>query len=174
MRFQFTHSPCDDWGNIYTLSCYRHQIGSMNYYPLFRVRSWNNGVRCMSFYILMGLTRGRQDPGEPHVGHTKLAIGLGLWSVTASRGFILMSLLIHVLNSVLVHIITVNKKIPDFWPRPKGWKERHEIVTDLYQNFLSKSNLCIVVKFSNCFPMRSNPIIDQMNYDLIWYYRFMF
>ena len=25
----------------------------MNYYPLFRVRSWNNGVRCMSFCILM-------------------------------------------------------------------------------------------------------------------------
>ena len=29
------------------------EIGSMNYYPLFRVRSWNNGVRCMSFYILI-------------------------------------------------------------------------------------------------------------------------
>ena len=26
---------------------------SINYYPLFRVRSWNNGVHCMSFYILM-------------------------------------------------------------------------------------------------------------------------
>ena len=26
----------------------------MNYYSLFRVRSWNNGMRCMSFYILMG------------------------------------------------------------------------------------------------------------------------
>ena len=38
---------------IYTLSYYHHQIGSMDYYPLFRVRSWNNGVRCMSFYILM-------------------------------------------------------------------------------------------------------------------------
>ena len=50
--FQFTHSPCDDWDNICTLSYYHHQIGSMNYYPLFRVRSWNNGVRCMSFYIL--------------------------------------------------------------------------------------------------------------------------
>ena len=37
---------------IYTLSYYHHQIGSMNYYPLFRVRSWNNGVRCMSFYII--------------------------------------------------------------------------------------------------------------------------
>ena len=36
----------------YTLSYYHHQIGSMNYYPLFRVRSWNNGMRCMSFYIL--------------------------------------------------------------------------------------------------------------------------
>ena len=48
--FQFTHFPCDDWENIYTLS---NQIGSMNYYPLFRVRSWNNGVRFMSFCIHM-------------------------------------------------------------------------------------------------------------------------
>ena len=51
--FQFNHFPCDDWDNIYTFSYYHHQIGSMNYYPLFRLRSWNNGVRCMSFYILM-------------------------------------------------------------------------------------------------------------------------
>ena len=51
--FQFTHFCCNDWDNIYTLSYYHHQIGSMNYYPLFRARSWNNGVHCMSFYILM-------------------------------------------------------------------------------------------------------------------------
>ena len=52
--FQFTPPPpCDYWENICTLSYYHHQMGSMNYYPLFRVRSWNNGVRCMSFYILM-------------------------------------------------------------------------------------------------------------------------
>ena len=38
---------------IYTLSYYHHQIGSMNNYPLFRVRSWNNGMRCVSLYILM-------------------------------------------------------------------------------------------------------------------------
>ena len=38
---------------IYTLSYYHHQIRSMIYYPLFTVRSWNNGVCCMSFYILM-------------------------------------------------------------------------------------------------------------------------
>ena len=50
--FQVIHFPCDYWKNIYTLSYYHHQIGSMNYYPLFRVTSWNNGVRCMSFYIL--------------------------------------------------------------------------------------------------------------------------
>ena len=50
--FQLTHFPCDD-ENIYTLSYYHHKIGSMNYYPLFRVRSWNNWARCMSFYILM-------------------------------------------------------------------------------------------------------------------------
>ena len=31
--FQFTHSSCGDWENIYTLSYYQHQIGSMNYNP---------------------------------------------------------------------------------------------------------------------------------------------
>ena len=36
--FQFTNFLCDDWENIYTLSYYHHQIGSRNYYPLFRVR----------------------------------------------------------------------------------------------------------------------------------------
>ena len=41
---------------IYTLSYYHHQIGSMNYYPLFRVRSWNKGMRCMSLYILLKIT----------------------------------------------------------------------------------------------------------------------
>ena len=50
--FQFTHFLRDDWENIHTLSHYHNQTGSMNYYPLFRVRSWNNGMRCMSFYIL--------------------------------------------------------------------------------------------------------------------------
>ena len=48
--FQFTHFPCN-WENIYTLSYYHHQIVSTNHYPLFRIRSWNNGVRCMSFCI---------------------------------------------------------------------------------------------------------------------------
>ena len=38
---------------IYIVSYYHHQIGSMIYYPLFRVRSWNNGMRCMFLYILM-------------------------------------------------------------------------------------------------------------------------
>ena len=51
--FQFTHFSCDDWENIYTLSYYHDQIGSMNYYPLSRVKSWNNGVRCMYLYILL-------------------------------------------------------------------------------------------------------------------------
>ena len=51
--FQFTYFSYDDLENIYSLSYYHHQIGSMNYYPLFRVRSWNKGVHCTSFYILM-------------------------------------------------------------------------------------------------------------------------
>ena len=51
--FSVYQFPCDDWENIYTLSHYHHQIGSMDYYPLFRVTSWNNGLRCMSFWILI-------------------------------------------------------------------------------------------------------------------------
>ena len=55
--FQFTHFLCDDWENIYTLSYYHYQIGSMNYYPLFMVRSWNNCMRCMTFYIIIPAVR---------------------------------------------------------------------------------------------------------------------
>ena len=28
------------------------ELWSVNYYPLFRIRSWNNGMRCISLYIL--------------------------------------------------------------------------------------------------------------------------
>ena len=38
---------------ICTSSYNHHQIGSMNYYPLFKVRSCKNGMRCMPLYILM-------------------------------------------------------------------------------------------------------------------------
>ena len=38
-------------------SVIHHQFGSMNYYPLFRVRSWNNGMRCMSLYILIKMVK---------------------------------------------------------------------------------------------------------------------
>ena len=49
--FQFNLLHCDDWENVYTLPYYHHQIGSMN--PLFRVRSWKNGMHCMPLYILI-------------------------------------------------------------------------------------------------------------------------
>ena len=50
--FQFTHLSCDDWENIYTLSYYHHQIRSMNYYPLFRVRSWKMvSAVCLSIFL---------------------------------------------------------------------------------------------------------------------------
>ena len=45
------------------LSYYHHQIGSMNHEPLFRVRSWNNGMRCMSYYVLIGRLQGHQRSG---------------------------------------------------------------------------------------------------------------
>ena len=35
------------------LSYYHDQTGSMSHWPLFRVRSWNNGMCCKSYYVLM-------------------------------------------------------------------------------------------------------------------------
>ena len=52
VSFQFTHVPCDDWDNkcFVLLSSSKWKL---NYCPLFMVRSWNSGMRCMSLYILM-------------------------------------------------------------------------------------------------------------------------
>ena len=38
---------------IFTLSNYQCQIGSMSHLPLLRVRSWNNGIPCKPFYVLI-------------------------------------------------------------------------------------------------------------------------
>ena len=42
----------NDCGNVSNLFHHHNKIGSMAYMPLFRVRSWNNGMHYMSFYIL--------------------------------------------------------------------------------------------------------------------------
>ena len=49
---QLTHLSNDGCENTGTLSYYQHQVRSMTNLPLFRVRSWNSGMRCLSFYIL--------------------------------------------------------------------------------------------------------------------------
>ena len=51
----FSVYPVPSWWlrEYIALSYYHHQIGSVNYYPLFRIKSWNNGMRCMSLYILI-------------------------------------------------------------------------------------------------------------------------
>ena len=38
---------------MYFISYNHLQIGSMTHLPLFRVRSWKNGMRCTSFYIFI-------------------------------------------------------------------------------------------------------------------------
>ena len=80
MCFQFTCYPCDDWENLYTLCYYHHQIGSMNYDPLFRVRSWNHG---MSFYILMismGLVQERCNSFANALGLRLSCTNPSIWS----------------------------------------------------------------------------------------------
>ena len=52
VRIQFTRFSYEDFEDTRTLSYY-HQIGSMTHLPLCRVRSWNKGMCCMSFYIIL-------------------------------------------------------------------------------------------------------------------------
>ena len=52
---QLTNSSHKDFENRCTLSYYHHQIRSITHLPLFRAKLWNNGIRCMSFYILIML-----------------------------------------------------------------------------------------------------------------------
>ena len=59
--FQFTKIPSWWLKEYIALSYYHHQIGSMNYYLLFRVRPWNNSMRCISLYILMCLYGNARD-----------------------------------------------------------------------------------------------------------------
>ena len=68
---QFTHFPCDDWEDVYVFSYYRHQIRSMNYHPLLRVRSWNYGMCCMSLYSNGGSQYGCRI--FFHLEHTNLS-----------------------------------------------------------------------------------------------------
>ena len=51
--FPFNHFPCDDWENIYSLFYHHHQIGSIKYYRLLRVRSWNNDMRFVLLYYFI-------------------------------------------------------------------------------------------------------------------------
>ena len=55
VRIQRTHFSYDDFGNMCTLSYYQYQIGSMTHLPLFADGSWNNGMRYVTFYILIKL-----------------------------------------------------------------------------------------------------------------------
>ena len=46
---QLTHFSYDDCGNTCS---YNHQIGSVTHLLLFMARLWNNGRRCIYFYIM--------------------------------------------------------------------------------------------------------------------------
>ena len=50
---QLTYFCCDDFESTCTSSYYYHQIVSMRHLQLFKVRSWNNSMRCMSLHILI-------------------------------------------------------------------------------------------------------------------------
>ena len=53
VRIQLTNFSYDEFDNICTSFYYHHHIGSMTHLPSFRVKSWNNVMHCMHFYILI-------------------------------------------------------------------------------------------------------------------------
>ena len=135
--------PDDDWENIYTLSYHHHQIGSMNYYPLFRVRSWNNGVRCMSFYILIMSVRqvqvsnvcSRQTPICIHIicdFHNKSSPDKAICHLTYNESFI------------------QQWGSPGWWETKKkeAWTKQMLFYRQHVQMHFLQKNICILIKIS--------------------------
>ena len=63
------------------LSYYHHQIRLMVHLPLFRVRSWNNGMCCMIFYILTRLWYLESISNKGNTFQERLIFGKS-WNVT--------------------------------------------------------------------------------------------
>ena len=80
MLIELTHSSrnCE---NTDTLCYYHHQIGLMVHLPLLRVRSWNNGMRCMNFYILTRLWYLKSISYKDTAFQERLVFGKS-WNVT--------------------------------------------------------------------------------------------
>ena len=58
---QLTYLSYDDCENTCAWSNHHPPIGSMTHLPLFRVGSWNNGMRCMYFYFSMDPRYSKSD-----------------------------------------------------------------------------------------------------------------
>ena len=61
--FQFTHFSWDDWDNIYFVSLSSNWKYAL--LPIVGVKPWNNGMYCMSLYILITLTPPPPPPPPP-------------------------------------------------------------------------------------------------------------
>ena len=93
IKYIFSYQLCNMWGCVfsvypfplwglreYTLSYYHHHIGSMDDYPLYRISSWNSGMRCMYFYIQYWYCDSRPQEltlvlDSPTTGRTPLLLG---------------------------------------------------------------------------------------------------
>ena len=160
--FQLTHSSCDDWDNIYTLSYHDHQIGSMNYYPLLRVRSWNNGVRCMSFYILtMQTISAFQTPR--HICH-KFPLYEGISCMSMNQN----SLKHHCVKNVVLMI-----------KNPYLWLAMYKFTSHIFKSFLYSITITKCWEFSprfyycgcECKYLLENHIFpnrNRKNQDCLW------
>ena len=79
-RMQLTDFICEcckACDNTWALLYHHHQIGSIDHLSLFRVKSWNNGMHCMFFYVLMNVSLFIGTPGVPAILPRKCA---SLWN----------------------------------------------------------------------------------------------
>ena len=69
---------------VCTLSYFHHQIGSVNHWPLFRVRSWNNGMLCMSYYVLIKDIQHHHLPSH-HSSVQPCCLATPTWNIISSQ-----------------------------------------------------------------------------------------
>ena len=107
----------------------------MNYYPLFRLMSWNNGVRCMSFCTFRRngpLSSTNKDLALPTVYPKKYAHGfVVLCFVVVMQSFIMNSheVFIHIHQGCFAGTGAIVRLLQCQWSKPDGYEKISQFIT---------------------------------------------
>ena len=142
--------PCE---NTCTLSYNHHQIGSMTHLPLFGGRSWNNGMRGMSFYILMidlppscASPAMKLDPNLLNTAPPDVLVPNGAWPSTGT--IMNSSVFCFYLFSKVYCQLTISNKVQTWFNSLRPRPNRRHFADDIFKCIFENENEWISPRIS--------------------------